>query len=425
MLQVLDSSVRRFLVVLLFAGRVAAAGYDALSNSAEWLINAYKVVLSPLQGRNMCNFWPTCSQFTKEAIQLHGFIPGLVIGADRLTRCHPAAWTYLDRYYLGISHDRLIDPVSSHLVCQNPRNEPRDISLLALEPEVVATQQGIASSMTVPILGFAEHLYGTQDFARAATEYLRVAFTETVPGLRAYASLMAGESFLRAGDFVQARANFLSCTGLGLSSHAWFGVSRTWFAQGEYDSVRATLSLVTDSSFDIRARTLAGWSLLRQHRFSEAAALFGTAARDSVLTRLVAFDGAGIARRNRLAGTLLSAVIPGAGQLYAGRTSDGIYSLLTVASTGLATWWFATHPEKDLARIKVSLFAAATALFYAANMYGANIAVRDYNRFQERQYLTRAETAIDTLNLIPDYRWLLQMNPNADHKSYGPEREGN
>tara|TARA_B100001564_G_scaffold337359_1_gene328272 strand:- start:686 stop:907 length:222 start_codon:yes stop_codon:yes gene_type:complete len=53
-----------------------------------FLIKTYQVTLSPMLGSN-CRFQPTCSQFTIEAIKLHGIIKGLKLGIKRISKCHP------------------------------------------------------------------------------------------------------------------------------------------------------------------------------------------------------------------------------------------------------------------------------------------------------------------------------------------------
>jgi len=55
---------------------------------ALFLIRAYQLTLSPLLGSH-CRYHPTCSAYAREAIEKHGFLKGVRLGARRLLRCHP------------------------------------------------------------------------------------------------------------------------------------------------------------------------------------------------------------------------------------------------------------------------------------------------------------------------------------------------
>jgi|TARA_B110000014_G_C19920485_1_gene476229 putative membrane protein insertion efficiency factor len=52
------------------------------------LITLYQFSLSFLIG-NQCRFYPTCSQYTKEAIEKHGSAKGSLLGIRRICNCHP------------------------------------------------------------------------------------------------------------------------------------------------------------------------------------------------------------------------------------------------------------------------------------------------------------------------------------------------
>ena len=52
------------------------------------LFGTYKLFISPLLGRN-CRYAPTCSEYTKRSIELHGWFKGGLLGIKRIARCHP------------------------------------------------------------------------------------------------------------------------------------------------------------------------------------------------------------------------------------------------------------------------------------------------------------------------------------------------
>lgn len=52
------------------------------------LIAAYRCCISPLLGSN-CRFYPTCSEYAREAIETHGALRGTWMTVRRLGRCHP------------------------------------------------------------------------------------------------------------------------------------------------------------------------------------------------------------------------------------------------------------------------------------------------------------------------------------------------
>ena len=52
------------------------------------LVKGYQLLISPFLGNN-CRYYPTCSQYTIEAIELHGIFKGTWLGIRRISRCHP------------------------------------------------------------------------------------------------------------------------------------------------------------------------------------------------------------------------------------------------------------------------------------------------------------------------------------------------
>ncbi|MFA5937479.1 MAG: membrane protein insertion efficiency factor YidD [Candidatus Paceibacterota bacterium] len=69
------------------------------------LINFYQKILSPtkkfleyfgLIRNNSCVFYPTCSEYAKQAIKKYGFFKGFYLGFFRILRCHPWQKNHID-----------------------------------------------------------------------------------------------------------------------------------------------------------------------------------------------------------------------------------------------------------------------------------------------------------------------------------------
>ena len=60
-----------------------------------FLIRCYQRWISPLLGDN-CRFYPTCSSYAIEALQVHGLLKGSLLAAWRILRCNPFGRPGLD-----------------------------------------------------------------------------------------------------------------------------------------------------------------------------------------------------------------------------------------------------------------------------------------------------------------------------------------
>jgi uncharacterized protein len=53
-----------------------------------FLLRGYKSLISPLLP-SACRFYPTCSEYMREAVEAHGVGKGVWLGLKRIGRCHP------------------------------------------------------------------------------------------------------------------------------------------------------------------------------------------------------------------------------------------------------------------------------------------------------------------------------------------------
>lgn len=53
-----------------------------------FLINFYQKFISPLKPPT-CRFYPTCSQYSKEAFEKYGVFKGGYMSFRRILKCHP------------------------------------------------------------------------------------------------------------------------------------------------------------------------------------------------------------------------------------------------------------------------------------------------------------------------------------------------
>lgn len=73
-----------------------------MAKAIIFLINIYQKTLSPDHGvmrfyypNGFCKYHPTCSEYTKQAVEKHG-LKGLFMGFKRVLRCNPYSKGGLD-----------------------------------------------------------------------------------------------------------------------------------------------------------------------------------------------------------------------------------------------------------------------------------------------------------------------------------------
>jgi len=251
--------------------------------------------------------------------------------------------------------------------------------------------------------GFADGLMRQHDYFRAITEYKRVLYEDADAPERSHYLLQIARAYRRSGHFepaVQYAGAVLQSTGvdepdqraanleLGLTYLSW---ERAQLAVPFLESAERSDS----TGFSTAALGLAD---LAMHRPESARARFTRAASSADSARRVELEWArdAIARDEKIRGpspaiaTLLSLVMPGAGQVYSGHLYDGMQAFGFVGSFALATIAYYRY-EHDVTHHLGWTFVGAsiTGMFHAANLVGAHRTAQ-YRNWKRRDDLRRA-----------------------------------
>jgi putative membrane protein insertion efficiency factor len=70
------------------AAQVATAASVGAAQVGIGAVRVYQWTLRPFIGSH-CRFWPSCSEYAVEALQVHGAVRGTAMAAKRILRCNP------------------------------------------------------------------------------------------------------------------------------------------------------------------------------------------------------------------------------------------------------------------------------------------------------------------------------------------------
>jgi len=425
------------LLVLLGPQAVGARDVPPAADPASSAIAFYQRYISSLK-HGHCRFLPSCSEYARQAIRRHGIVEGSALAMDRLMRCNGSA----GRYYPRAANRKLYDPVADRAVTRlTPRLPGWLIPALSAEPPSLTGKASgecrnkfsaeLAARIS-RVLTFAQSLADVHDCYRAGTEYFRAAhtadaaFPEGAPLWHAWAHRQTGDCYFRAGDWLQAERAFVQAAMLDTTSTsrrlAGYLAATCRFNRGEYwDCTRMLRALIPKATRDRGVQTraeekvyravrsdgasetydeitslapvLLGACSMARGRWDEAhdAFLLGaTRTRESVQAKRFDFlarcaeRGSAVPQRSKGLAQALSTVLPGAGQLYAGRAQDGLRHLLFNAAI-IYSIVKLVHSEHYPAAYLVT---AVEIPFYLGNIFGAGKAARDYSHSRRLRYLT-------------------------------------
>jgi hypothetical protein len=215
------------------------------------------------------------------------------------------------------------------------------------------------------VLKFADYLYEQTDYAAAAQEYKRYQYLcDSVPE-SIHEKLI--DCYVHCQQYDNALRETAAFTDENKSDY-----TRGWifFLNGQYDSSRAYCNKV-GVPHETNARHIIGLGYAYEFNWNNAG-------------QWISLPDNRPSYKQPVLGAFC-ALFPGGGHFYSGRFGDGFFSFLVVSTSALLAHYYYEQDED----VKFSVALGTTVLFYAANIYGGINAVRNYNYYQNTQYLQR------------------------------------
>ncbi len=272
------------------------------------------------------------------------------------------------------------------------------------------------------IYPFAVYLFEQEHWEQAVTEFQRFRFfcpdDPRVPG----AMLSIGNCYERLEQFSEAIAAYRELADAFPETpegrEAGVGIGETYYRAGKYEEARIALQAFLNRHPPVpwaeRARYRMAWASLHLHAFAVAEEEFSGLAVQGGPYRQAAEEIAGAVDRIRelpyrspvLAG-VLSGVLPGAGQLYAGETKDALLSFLVNGALIFATYESFNHELYGLGGV----VSVVTLSFYAGNIYGAVNSAHHANRDRLTAHLSRLKKMYEWYEAPPENRAGVSPDP--------------
>ncbi len=259
-----------------------------------------------------------------------------------------------------------------------------------------------AQEMTAEkLLSFADHLFEQGDYYRAITEYERVIFLYPELPLARSARLQIAVCYFKGNKLDVAIARFRdlaqSYSGEEVGRKALFLLGEACFQNRDYaeaaDVFRKYIATYPGDERIDAARVKLGWSLLRQGKWQEAAEEFRSIPAGSSLRTQAEWYAAeaetypDVPKKSPALAGSLSAVLPGAGQLYIDRPGDAAASFLVNG----AFLWATVEAFRRGDDAVGGIFLFFEAGWYTGNIYNAVNGAYKYNRISQQQYLDHIE----------------------------------
>ncbi len=250
------------------------------------------------------------------------------------------------------------------------------------------------------------HLFQAKDYYRAISAFKRHAFfvaDSTAINLTSYMIPMSEYAAGRFGDAVAGFDAYSKTASPGrLREASDFYQGRCWDLLGEHEAAQTVFHRTnfTDPELRERATFALAWSELVAGEWTDAGGSmrrYGELFPDgpnSPLANRIARELSTTPRfgQKRVAWGAILSIVPGGGQLYAGRPLDALNTCLIIGASTL----LAIRGAEENSSTALTLGSIIGASFYIANLYGGANAVAVHNRHQVESAMQSFRTELQS-----------------------------
>lgn len=254
---------------------------------------------------------------------------------------------------------------------------------------------------------FADSLFQKGDYLNAAHEYKRLLFLHPDTPQSDFIAFRVAASYQNAGTLENAiRAyQFLIDTypESSLVARCKNNIAQCHILSSDskpgLSSLKRFLEEHTESALAPRAHFTIGivhidkgeWTQARQV-WNDVSLTYPESPFAEVSNRLAekVKDAQNLPRRSPTVAGVLSALVPGSGQVYTGRTVDGLYAFVSVAVLGGASFYYADRGRYEVA-VPIGILGA---FFYGNSIYQGIQTARTFNLQHERLFRNKLQQEI-------------------------------
>ena len=254
---------------------------------------------------------------------------------------------------------------------------------------------------------FADSLFREGDYLNAAHEYKRLLFLYPDTSQSDFIAFRVAASYQNAGKLESAiRAyQFLIDTypESSLVARCKNNIAQCRILSGDSEQGITSLKrfLIEHKQSDLAPRVhfTIGMLHIDKGEWAEASSVWNSvsvtyskspfAEVSDRLARMVK-NAETLPHRSPMVAGALSVLVPGSGQIYTGRTVDGLYAFVSVAILGGASFYYADQERYEVA-VPVGILGA---FFYGNSIYQSIQTARAFNLQQERLFRSRLQQEI-------------------------------